>query len=251
MESPGTKLLYSVPWRMVAAVRVHVGCLQYHAGQVRVLRAPLHAPLHAPLRASASHRTRPQRVFSCALSPVAAAPPRMRYLAPRLARPPAATSRYCTLLYPRLARRSPLSTRACQRPVRSRSSSSRRWLLFHQSRVFFLFLAALLLCSLSSSQRSSVLQLRTRSSLSTIPTPPLSHSFRLNFFLGYLKGSNSCPLVLLPRFTRFFFIYPETPLRPSLVFTCLPSSHPRLLIHSSLTRLSLSFLSPLFSLEFG
>lgn len=137
MESPGTKLLYSVPWRMVAAVRVHVGCLQYYAGQVRVLRAPLHAPLHAPLRASASHRTRPQRVFSCALSPVAAAPPRMRYLAPRLARPPAATSRYCTLLYPRLARRSPLSTRACQRPVRSRSSSSRRWLLFHQSRVFF------------------------------------------------------------------------------------------------------------------
>lgn len=57
---------------------------------------------------------------SSGCSTVAADAPRMRYLAPRVASLAAATSRYCTLLYPRLARRSPLSTRACRRPVRSR-----------------------------------------------------------------------------------------------------------------------------------
>lgn len=116
--------------------------------QVRVLRAPHHC---VPQHTQRSTGQAPALFQLCSPFPssgcstVAAGAPRMRYLAPRVASLAAATSRYCTLLYPRLARRSPLSTRACRRPVRSRRTSSRRWLLFHQSRVFFFLLVSFLL----------------------------------------------------------------------------------------------------------
>lgn len=105
--------------------------------------------------ASPAHFTAQPFPSSGCSTVAAAGAPRMRYLAPRVAGLAATTSRYCTLLYPRLGRRSPLSTRACRRPVRSRRTSSRRWLCF-TSHEFFL---RSLPCCLSSSQRSSVLQL--------------------------------------------------------------------------------------------
>lgn len=148
----------------------------------------------------------------------------MRYLAPRVANLAAATSRYCTLLYPRLARRSPLSTRACQWPVRSRRTSSRGWFLFHQSRVFFSRLSRLF----SSSQEIVCFAVLTRSSLSTISTPPFSHSFRLNF--SWLpKGIQQLSSRSFALVHSFFFIYPETPLVPSWY---LLANHPLTLLSS-------------------